>query len=56
MDLGEGPSLFWVKKGKITEGRKARRASKKETGPTLSSRSESATDYDRLGKNVVGNL
>jgi len=45
-DLGEGPrappNLFWVKKGEITEGRKAGRASKTTPSPT-SSRSGSAT-------------
>jgi len=35
-DLGRGPDcppLFWVKKKKITEGRKASRASKKKIQP-----------------------
>ena len=45
-DLGEGgpgPSLFWVKKEEMTEGKKASCASKIELGPLLSSKSESAT-------------
>ena len=49
-DLGEGlggpgsiPSLFWVKKEEMTEGREAGWASKIEPGPLLSSKSGSAT-------------
>jgi len=39
-DLGEGPGWprapsFWVKRKKITEGRKAGRASKTKLGPPL---------------------
>ena len=44
---GEGdpcPSIFWVKKEEMTEGRKAGRASKIEPGPLLSSKSRSATE------------
>ena len=43
---GEGdpcPSIFWVKKEEMTEGRKAGRASKIEPGPLLSSKSGSVT-------------
>ena len=48
-DLGEGPGgptpspLFWVKKGGMTEGRKAGWASKLKPGPLLISKSGSAT-------------
>ena len=42
-DLGEGPSLFWVKKEEMNEGRKAGWASKIEPCPLLSSKSGSAT-------------
>jgi len=38
-DLAPLPTLFWVKKEEITEGRKAGRASKTKLGPPLSSRS-----------------
>ena len=38
------PRLFWVKKGKMTEGREAGWASKIEPGPLLSSKSGSATE------------
>jgi len=49
-DLGEGPRgpcppLFWVKKGEMTEGRKAGRASKTKPGPPLSSKSGSGTVF-----------
>ena len=47
-DLGEGPrgpdpSLFWVKKEEMTEGRKTGWASKLKPAPLLSSKSGSAT-------------
>ena len=37
------PTLFWVKKEEMTEGRKAGWASKLKPGPLLSSKSGSAT-------------
>ena len=43
------PSLFWVKKEEMTEGRKAGWASKIEPSPLLSSKSGSATgDFIRM--------
>ena len=59
-DLGEGPGggaapallLFWVKKEEITEGRKARRASKLKLGLLLSLNSGSATAIDIVSLKV----